>query len=147
MRNSGTYPVPALACLSSLCPGRVILQCVACWCAANLPCKQEYRVLPEHLILAAMLTCSMRHRTCSWHGASSRLSTTTHLQDEGVVRQLLAWCRLMAAWLLRVASQDVAQGRPPPMPLPEPAPEEFRALPVSADHVLWGRCLNSRGSL
>ena len=44
----------------------------------------------------------------------------------------LAFVRLMAAWLLRLASPPCAAGQAVQLPLPTPASVEFRALPVSA---------------
>ena len=43
---------------------------------------------------------------------------------------MLAYYRLMAAWMLRMASPAAAAGGQPQLPLPTPAPEHFRMLPV-----------------
>ena len=43
---------------------------------------------------------------------------------------MLAYYRLMAAWMLRLASPAAAAGAQPQLPLPTPAPEHFRMLPV-----------------
>ena len=42
----------------------------------------------------------------------------------------MAFYRLTAAWLLRVASPSYAAGLAPDIPLPPAAPEGFRLLPV-----------------
>lgn len=52
------------------------------------------------------------------------------MQEEELLRSALAFYRLMAAWLLRVASPAVAAGHPVDLPLPTPAPADFRMLPV-----------------
>ena len=44
---------------------------------------------------------------------------------------MLAFYRLMAAWMLRMASPAAAAGGQPQLPLPTPAPDHFRMLPVS----------------
>ena len=54
----------------------------------------------------------------------------------------LAFVRLMAAWLLRLASPPCAAGQVVQLPLPTPAAVEFRALPVRAPRCL--PCLDSR---
>ena len=51
-------------------------------------------------------------------------------QDEELLKSVLAYYRLMAAWLLRMASPAAAAGGQPQLPLPTPAPEHFRMLPV-----------------
>lgn len=43
--------------------------------------------------------------------------------------------RLLAAYLLRLASPTAALGAPPRLPLPDPAPMEFVQLPVRG---VWG---------
>lgn len=52
------------------------------------------------------------------------------MQEPGLLRNAVAFYRLMATWLLRLAYPPLAQGQMPFVPLPEPAPAEFRALPV-----------------
>ena len=54
----------------------------------------------------------------------------TLLQEPGLLRNAVGFYRLMAAWLLRLAYPPLAQGQMPFVPLPEPAPAQFRALPV-----------------
>ncbi|KAL3145548.1 hypothetical protein ABBQ32_003373 [Trebouxia sp. C0010 RCD-2024] len=58
-----------------------------------------------------------------------RLCFDTVLQEPGLLRNAVAFYRLMATWLLRLAYPPLAQGQMPFVPLPEPAPAEFRALP------------------
>ncbi|KAK9806446.1 hypothetical protein WJX73_007867 [Symbiochloris irregularis] len=53
----------------------------------------------------------------------------TALSEEELLQSALAFYRLMAAWLLRLASPAVAAGEPVQLPLPTPAPAEFRMLP------------------
>ena len=52
------------------------------------------------------------------------------LQEPGLLRNAIGFYRLMATWLLRLAYPPLAQGQMPFVPLPEPAPAQFRALPV-----------------
>ena len=47
-----------------------------------------------------------------------------------MLKSVLAFYRLMAAWMLRMASPAAAAGGQPQLPLPTPAPEHFRMLPV-----------------
>lgn len=47
-----------------------------------------------------------------------------------MLRNAIGFYRLMATWLLRLAYPPLAQGQTPFVPLPEPAPAQFRALPV-----------------
>ena len=54
------------------------------------------------------------------------------MQEPALLRMTLAFVRLMAAWLLRLASPPCAAGQAVQLPLPTPASVEFRALPVSA---------------
>jgi len=51
-------------------------------------------------------------------------------QDEDLLKSVLSYYRLMAAWMLRMASPAAAAGGQPQLPLPTPAPENFRMLPV-----------------
>ena len=53
-------------------------------------------------------------------------------QDEDLLKSVLGFYRLMAAWMLRLASPAAAAGGQPQLPLPTPAPEHFRLLPVCA---------------
>ncbi|KAK9804240.1 hypothetical protein WJX72_002942 [[Myrmecia] bisecta] len=53
----------------------------------------------------------------------------TVLTDEALLRGAMGYYRLVAAWLLRLASPAAAAGGPPEMPLPNPCPMHFRALP------------------
>ena len=52
------------------------------------------------------------------------------MQEQNLLRNAVAFYRLLAAWLLRLAYPAVAQNNMPLVPLPEPAPIEFRSLPV-----------------
>ena len=47
----------------------------------------------------------------------------------------MGFYRLLATWLLRLAYPPLAQGQMPFVPLPEPAPVQFRCLPVSTRHT------------
>lgn len=52
-------------------------------------------------------------------------------QDDELLKGVVSYYRLMAAWMLRLASPSAAaSGGPPELPLPSPAPLEFRMLPV-----------------
>ena len=53
-------------------------------------------------------------------------------QDENLLRMVLGYYRLMASWMLRLASPAAAATGQPELPLPLPAPLEFRLLPVRA---------------
>ena len=53
-----------------------------------------------------------------------------NMQEQNLLRNAVAFYRLLAAWLLRLAYPAVAQNNMPLIPLPEPAPIEFRSLPV-----------------
>ena len=53
------------------------------------------------------------------------------MQEPELLRGAIAFYRLLAAWLLRLAFPAIAQNHLPVVPLPEPAPIEFRSLPVS----------------
>ena len=53
-----------------------------------------------------------------------------HVQEGVLLRNAVAFYRLMATWLLRLAYPPLAQGQLPFVPLPEPAPASFRTLPV-----------------
>ena len=55
---------------------------------------------------------------------------STSAQDEELLKSVLAFYRLMAAWMLRMASPAAAAGEQPQLPLPTPAPQHFRMLPV-----------------
>ncbi len=45
---------------------------------------------------------------------------------------MLSFQRLLAMWMMRIASPDTAAtGAPPQLPLPTPVPFEFASLPVS----------------
>ena len=54
----------------------------------------------------------------------------------------MAFYRLTAAWLLRVASPSYAAGLAPDIPLPPAAPEGFRMLPVGNNTL--PQCLSER---
>ncbi len=54
------------------------------------------------------------------------------LQDDALLKSSVAFYRLVAAWMLRLASPAAAATGQPELPLPTPAPLEFRLLPVSA---------------
>ena len=54
------------------------------------------------------------------------------LQEPGFLRNAVAYYRLLATWLLRMAHPPLAQGQMPHVPLPEPVPVQFRCLPVRA---------------
>jgi len=58
-------------------------------------------------------------------------------QDEDLLKSVLSYYRLMAAWMLRMASPAAAAGGQPQLPLPTPAPENFRMLPVGPIYQLW----------
>jgi len=58
-----------------------------------------------------------------------RLCYEAVLHDEATLRSMLAFYRLMASWLLRLASPAVAAGRKAELPLPSPPPFEFAILP------------------
>lgn len=51
-------------------------------------------------------------------------------QDPAAMGEVLSYCRLMAAWLLHLASPSSAPGGDIQLPLPTPAPMGFRTLPV-----------------
>ena len=51
------------------------------------------------------------------------------------MRMALSFLRLMATWLLRLASPQYAVGQPLQLPLATPAPAEFRILPVRCPGV------------
>ncbi|GAB4813256.1 hypothetical protein N2152v2_000302, partial [Parachlorella kessleri] len=51
------------------------------------------------------------------------------LQDKQLLAEALAFYRLLAAYLVRLASPASARGLPPSLPLPSPAPMEFAQLP------------------
>ncbi len=58
------------------------------------------------------------------------------MQDDEALKSAIAFYRLMAAWMLRLASPvAAATGGPPELPLPSPAPLEFRMLPVSGSQL------------
>lgn len=57
------------------------------------------------------------------------------MQEPELLRGAIAFYRLLAAWLLRLAFPAIAQNHLPVVPLPEPAPIEFRSLPVSLLYV------------
>ena len=49
-----------------------------------------------------------------------------------MLSSVLSFQRLLAMWLMRIASPDTAAtGAPPQLPLPMPVPYEFASLPVS----------------
>lgn len=73
--------------------------------------------------------------------ADSEVGIACVAQEEHLLRNALAFYRLMAAWLLRMASPAVAAGHPVELPLPTPAPAEFRMLPVI--HLCMGKIYDS----
>lgn len=52
------------------------------------------------------------------------------VQDDNLLKSAVMFYRLMAAWMLRMASPATAITGQPELPLPSPAPLEFRMLPV-----------------
>lgn len=58
-----------------------------------------------------------------------RLCYETVLQEPNLLRNAVAYYRLLATWLLRLAYPPLVQGQMPFVPLPEPAPIQFRCLP------------------
>ncbi len=52
------------------------------------------------------------------------------LQDDDLLKSSVMFYRLVAAWMLRMASPATAATGQPELPLPTPAPLEFRMLPV-----------------
>ncbi len=61
------------------------------------------------------------------------------MQDPVAVGDLLSYYRLMATWLLHLVSPDVLGSSDIQLPLPMPAPMEFRTLPVRATGAATGR--------
>eukprot|EP00873_Tetraselmis_striata_P001321 jgi/Tetstr1/421585/TSEL_012529.t1 len=58
-----------------------------------------------------------------------RLCFETTLLDPALLQSVLAYYRLMAAWLMRLASPSTAAGQRPQLPLTSPPPMEFSMLP------------------
>lgn len=66
-------------------------------------------------------------------------------QDPEVLSSVLSYQRLLAMWMMRIASPDTAAtGAPPQLPLPTPVPFEFASLPVSAPARITGNMLATR---
>ena len=67
-----------------------------------------------------------------------------YLQDPEVLSSVLAFQRLLATWMMRIASPDTAAtGAPPQLPLPMPVPFEFASLPVSMSVNAWAEVLRN----
>ena len=65
------------------------------------------------------------------HTCHALFEPCARLQDDELLKGVVSYYRLMAAWMLRLASPAAAaSGGPPELPLPSPAPLEFRMLPV-----------------
>ncbi len=60
------------------------------------------------------------------------------LQEPSLLRNAIAFYRLMATWLMRMAFPPLTQGQLPFVPLPDPTPVQFRCLPVRP-HPCHGR--------
>uniref|UniRef100_A0A061QXI9 RING-type E3 ubiquitin transferase n=1 Tax=Tetraselmis sp. GSL018 TaxID=582737 RepID=A0A061QXI9_9CHLO len=84
------------------------------------PGSQQHSVLGERV---------RRYKAAVSKHNEIRLCYEAVLNDEPVLRSILAYYRLMASWLLRLACPAVAQGRRAELPLPSPPPMEFRTLP------------------
>ncbi len=54
------------------------------------------------------------------------------LQEPSLLRNAIAFYRLLATWLMRMAFPPLTQGQMPFVPLPDPIPVQFRCLPVRA---------------
>ena len=55
-----------------------------------------------------------------------------------MLSSVLAFQRLLAMWLMRIASPETARtGAPPQLPLPTPVPFEFASLPVRNPGILY----------
>jgi hypothetical protein len=60
------------------------------------------------------------------------LLTRQHdLQDDQLLKSSVGFYRLVAAWMLRLASPGCASTGQPQLPLPSPAPLDFTLLPVT----------------
>ena len=53
----------------------------------------------------------------------------TCYKQDSLLAEVIAYYRLLSAYLLRLACPSAAAGGPPSLPLPEPAPMEFASLP------------------
>jgi len=77
----------------------------------------------------------MQLQNQSWPGiCAASFSAVQHCcsQDPEVLSSVLSFQRLLAMWMMRIASPDTAAtGAPPQLPLPTPVPFEFASLPVS----------------
>lgn len=58
-------------------------------------------------------------------------------QDPELLGDALAFHRLSAAYMLRLASPAAAAGGPPSLPLPDPPAKDFCVLPVGG-WIAWG---------
>lgn len=58
-----------------------------------------------------------------------KLCFDTVLQEPSVLRNAIAFYRLLATWLMRMAFPPLTQGQMPFVPLPDPTPVQFRCLP------------------
>ncbi len=52
------------------------------------------------------------------------------MQEPSLLRNAIAFYRLLATWLMRMAFPPLTHGQMPFVPLPDPAPIQFRCLPV-----------------
>ena len=72
---------------------------------------------------------AMRRAAARYSGLVLCMECT--LQQESLLNDVLAYYRLLAAYLIRLACPTAATGGPPTLPLPAPAPMEYASLPVS----------------
>jgi ubiquitin conjugation factor E4 B len=57
------------------------------------------------------------------------IAMETCFKQDSLINEVIAYYRLLSAYLLRLACPSAAAGGPPTLPLPEPAPMEFASLP------------------
>jgi ubiquitin conjugation factor E4 B len=72
---------------------------------------------------------SMTLRAASQRFKGIAIAMETCFKQDSLINDVIAYYRLLSAYLLRLACPSAAAGRPPSLPLPEPAPMEFASLP------------------
>lgn len=94
----------------------------------------------QHLLGTLIATSDSNIQHCMVHLTTHDNNDASYplLQEPGFLRNAVAYYRLLAAWLLRMAHPPLAQGQMPHVPLPEPVPVQFRCLPVRA--ASWQAC-------
>lgn len=72
---------------------------------------------------------AMGLRAASQRFKGIAIAMETCFKQDSLINDVIAYYRLLSAYLLRLACPSAAAGGPPTLPLPEPAPMEFASLP------------------